>query len=143
MELEYKYYKWNSSDFCKTIIENDFKSVFVKINENAVVVLVDNFEEMLSLFGGGRAMWAICRELRYWNHFISNHKRKQFVYIDFSKREFCSSSMFAFTYDPLEKKFTDSASIENNELNGNYEIRFVLEKILGLSIKDDILNLIQ
>jgi hypothetical protein len=141
--MEYKYYKWNSSDFCKTIIENEFKSVFAKINKNTVVVLVDNFEEMLSLFGGGRAMWAICRELQYWNHFILNHKRKQFVYIDFSKREYSSSSMFAFTYDPLEGKFTDSASIENNELNGNYEIRFVLEKILGLSIKDDVLNLIQ
>ena len=72
------YYKWNFDDFARVFTENNLKSTFMKVGNNCIVVLVDNFEEMKALFGRGRSKWAIAMEKRYYDEYVSNKGRKQF-----------------------------------------------------------------
>jgi hypothetical protein len=103
--------------------------------------LVDNYEEMKALFGGGRAKWAITCEKRYWVNYVLNEGRKQFVYLDFNKKATSSGSMFAFTYDPKMKKFTDAANTVNNAICGSVDYcdkitRYILVDVLSININE-------
>lgn len=132
-------YKWNLDDFKKVFSENNLKSTFAEVENNCVVVLVDNYEEMKALFGGGRTKWAIACEKVYWDNYVLNEGRKQFVYLDFNKKATSSGSMFAFTYDPKMEKFTDAANTVNHDICGSVDycdkiIRYVLVDALSINI---------
>ena len=136
-------YKWNLDDFKKVFSENSLKSVFAEVENNCVVVLVDNFEEMKALFGGGRSQWAIAYEKAHWNNYVLNEGRKQFVYLDFNKKATSSGSMFAFTYDPKMEKFTDAANTVNHDIKqcGSIDYcdkftRYILMNILSIDIHE-------
>lgn len=139
--MEYLDYKWNLEDFKKVFSENNLKSTFAEVGNNCVVVLADNYEEMKALFGGGRAKWAIVYEKAYWDNYVLNEGRKQFVYLDFNKKAISSGSMFAFTYDPKMKKFTDAANTVNSAICGSVDYcdkitRYVLVDVLSINIRE-------
>ena len=137
--MEYLNYEWNLDDFIKVFLENNLKSTFAEVGNNCVVVLVDNYEEMKALFGGGRTRWAIACEKIYWVNYVLNEGRKQFVYLDFNKKATSSGSMFAFTYDPKMEKFTDAANTVNHDICGNVDYcdkitRYILVDVLSINL---------
>ena len=139
--MEYLDYKWNLEDFKKVFSENSLKSTFMEVGNNCVVVLVDNYEEMKALFGGGRTQWAIVYEKIHWDNYVLNEGRKQFVYLDFNKKTTSSGSMFAFTYDPKIKKFTDAANTVNHDICGGVDYcdkitRYILVDVLSINIHE-------
>ena len=136
------YYKWNLEDFKKVFYENNLKSTLVeKNNSNCAIVLVDNFEEMHALFHG-RCRWAIAYEKRYWDAYVSEKGRKQYVYADFNKDEKSPGRLFAFTYDPNSFLFTDAATSDNFEVQMTYAsqrntvIRYILEHVFSLCLEN-------
>ena len=136
--MENLYYKWNLDDFKKVFSENNLKSMFAEVEKNCVVVLVDNFEEMKALFCG-RTKWAIAYEKIYWDNYVLNEGRKQFVYLDFNKKTTSSGSMFAFTYDPKMEKFTDASNTVNHEICGSVDYcdgitRYILVDVLSINL---------
>ena len=135
--MEDLYYKWNRDDFKKVFYENNLKSTFIENdNNNCVIVLVDSFEEMKGLFNG-RSRWPIANEKRYWELYVSNKGRKQYVYADFDKDEKSKGCLFAFTYDPAADKFTDAATMDDFGVAGTDDdrdttIRYILEHVFSL-----------
>ena len=137
--MEYLDYRWNLEDFKKVFSQNSLKSTFAEVGNNCVVVLVDNYEEMKALFGGGRTRWAIACENIYWDNYVLNEGRKQFVYLDFNKKATSSGSMFAFTYDPKMEKFTDAANTANHDICGSVDYcdkitRYILVDVLSINL---------
>lgn len=137
--MEYLDYKWNLEDFEKVFSQNSLKSTFAEVGNNCVVVLVDNYEEMKALFGGGRTQWAIAYEKVHWDNYVLTDGRKQFVYLDFNKKATSSGSMLAFTYDPEMEKFTDAANTVNHDICGSIDYcdkitRYILVDVLSINL---------
>ena len=132
MNMKRIVYKWDLEDFINSFNEMGLKSTFEKIKgRNAVLVKVANFEEMKNLFGYGRSMWAIAYDKRYWNQYVEDKNRWQFVYLNFDvKKEGMGGSAFAFTYSPKENMFTDAANRDNASQISCESIKYILERIL-------------
>lgn len=134
-----KVYKWDLEDFIKCFDEMGLKSSYKRIEgRNAILVRVANFEEMKCLFGHGRSMWAIAMDRNYWNRYVKDVNRWQFVYLNFDvKKESKDGSAFAFTYDPTKRKFTDAASRRNVSTIGERieSIEYILPYVLDCPIE--------
>ena len=127
-------YKYNLESFANFIRENNFKSTFEKVEDrNAVIVKVDNFKEMVELFGRGRSFWAIAdhRGEDYWNRYVAEPNREQYVYVDFDVKEDLAGSAFAFTFDPETREFTDAATRNNYSLDSHKHILYILLHIFN------------
>ena len=106
--------KWDKEDFLNFIRTNNIGVEIFESNnnENALLVKVFTFEQMKSLFGGGRTMWAIAIERHYWCSYVSDHNRSQYVWLDFSKDEDNRFSMVAFTVS-CEKGIMEACDMRN------------------------------
>lgn len=126
--------KWDKDNFLNFIRDNEIGvEVFESDNnDNTLLVKVFTFEQMVSLFGYGRAYWAIAHKDHYWRSYVSDRNRSQYVWLDFSKREFEQFSKVAFTVD-CKLGITDAYDSENLSV-GNYEeyIKNLLE--LGIEL---------
>ena len=135
-------YKWSKEDFIKAFNEMNLKSSFKEIKgRNAVLVRVADFEEMKCLFGYGRSFWAIAVEERYWERYVSDKNRWQFVYLNFDVKEFMNGkfmdgSGFAFTYDPNEDIFTNAASRNDHSITrDNEKVAYILKFVLDCPLE--------
>ena len=130
-------YEWNKEDFIKAFNEMNLESSFKEIKgRNAVLVRVANFDEMRCLFGLGRSCWAIAIEKRYWESYVSNKNRWQFVYLNFNVKECMDGSLFAFTYDPNEDIFINAGSRNNHPITrDNDKVSYILKFVLDCPLE--------
>ena len=121
----------SKEEFLKMFEENKFGSKIIYDKGDVVVVQIDKYEDMAFLFGTKptvlKAFWAICREKRWWDEYVTKPKRVQYAAIDFSMSDNDIRKAFAFTYDTENDKYTNGADRENRCTTSDEEIRAILK----------------
>ena len=122
-------YEWNKEDMLGFMARNASDCEVVHNEGDIVVVKVPSFKSSKLLCGNGRTGWCLTRQESYFKQYVTEAKRNQFFFFDFSKKENHELAHIGFTVSSKDG-ITNAHSTKNSNMCGN-----------GISIDGKIINI--